>query len=98
MFFSMKTNDLYNKVVIAICNETGISEYNLIHSNSEESVDARYILVHLLSQKLTDSQISYLTQLTRQSVNKIRNNFQYKINKWTIATNLQRISNEIAMY
>lgn len=92
----MKNIDLYKEVVVAVKNETGIEEYEILHSNSEEAVDARYILIYLLSQKLTDTQISSLTRLTRQSVNKIRNNFQYKIKKWSVATNLQHISNEVA--
>lgn len=92
----MKNIDLYKEVVVAVKKETGVEEYEMLHSNSEEAVDARYILIHLLSQKLTDIQISTLTNLTRQSVNKIRNNFQYKIKKWSVATNLQHISNEVA--
>ena len=92
----MKNIDLYKEVVVAVKNETGVEEYEMLHSNSEEAVDARYILIHLLSQTLTDTQISSLPQLTRQSVNKIRNNFQYKIKKWSVATNLQHISNEVA--
>ncbi|UVX35896.1 MAG: DnaA protein [Bacteriophage sp.] len=96
MFYNMKNIDLYRELVEAVSNETGIKENDLLHSNSEEAVDARYILIHLLSQKLTDGQISTLTKLTRQSVNKIRNNFQYKIKKWSVATNLQHISNEVA--
>lgn len=96
MFYSMKILDFYNDMVVAVCKETGVCETDLIHSNSEESVDARYILIHLLSQRLTDTQISNLTTLTRQSVNKIRNNFQYKIQKWSVAINLQHISNEVA--
>ena len=92
----MKNIDLYKEVVVAVKNETGVAEYEMLHSNSEEAVDARYILINLLSQKLTDTQISSLTRLTRQSVNKIRNNFQYKIKKWSVATNLQHISNEVA--
>lgn len=96
MFNSMKNIELYKKMVVAVKNETGVEEYEMLHSNSEEAVDARYILIHLLSQKLTDSQISSVTKLTRQSVNKIRNNFQYKIKKWSVATNLQHISNDVA--
>lgn len=96
MLLSMKIIDLYKETVVAVCKETGVCESDLIHSHSEEAVDARYILIHLLSQKLTDSQISNMTKLTRQSVNKIRNNFQNKIHKWSIATNLQHISNEVA--
>nr|DAU18721.1 MAG TPA: hypothetical protein [Caudoviricetes sp.] len=96
MFNSMKNIELYKEMVVAVKNETGVEEYEMLHSNSEEAVDARYILIHLLSQKLTDSQISSVTKLTRQSVNKIRNNFQYKIKKWSVATNLQHISNDVA--
>lgn len=92
----MKNIELYKEMVVAVKNETGVEEYEMLHSNSEEAVDARYILIHLLSQKLTDSQISSVTNLTRQSVNKIRNNFQYKIKKWSVATNLQHISNDVA--
>ncbi len=92
----MKNIELYKEMVVAVKNETGVEEYEMLHSNSEEAVDARYILIHLLSQKLTDSQISSVTKLTRQSVNKIRNNFQYKIKKWSVATNLQHISNDVA--
>lgn len=96
MFDSMKNIDLYKELVVAVSKETGVEEIDMIHSNSEEAVDARYILIHLLAQKLTDTQISSVTKLTRQSVNKIRNNFQYKIKKWSVATNLQHISNEVA--
>lgn len=96
MFNSMKNIELYKEMVVAVKNETGVEEYEMLHSNSEEAVDARYILIHLLSQKLTDSQISSVTKLTRQSVNKIRNNFQYKIKKWSVATNLQHISKDVA--
>ena len=96
MFDSMKNIDLYKELVISVSKETGVEEIDIIHSNSEEAVDARYILIHLLSQKLTDTQISTLTKLTRQSVNKIRNNFQYRITKWSVATNLQHISNDVA--
>lgn len=92
----MKNIELYKEMVVAVKNETGVEEYEMLHSNSEEAVDARYILIHLLSQKLTDSQISSVTKLTRQSVNKIRNNFQYKIKKWSVATNLQHISKDVA--
>lgn len=92
----MKNIELYKEMVVAVKNETGVEEYEMLHSNSEEAVDTRYILIHLLSQKLTDSQISSVTKLTRQSVNKIRNNFQYKIKKWSVATNLQHISNDVA--
>lgn len=95
MFLSMILQDMYREVVSAVCRTTGIDEYSLFNSNSEEAVDARYLLIHFLSQKLTDIQISHLTKLTRQAVNKIRNNFQHRIKKWSVATNMQQISDDI---
>lgn len=47
----MKNIDLYKELVVAVSKETGVEEIDIIHSNSEEAVDARYILIHLLSQK-----------------------------------------------
>ena len=43
MFDSMKNIDLYKEVVVAVSKETGVEEIDMIHSNSEEAVDARYL-------------------------------------------------------
>lgn len=67
MFDNMKNIDLYKELVVAVSKETGVEENDMIHSNSEEAVDARYILIHLLpksspipkylpSQSLQDNQ------------------------------------------
>ena len=62
----MKNIELYKEMVVAVKNETGVEEYEMLHSNSEEAVDARYILIHLLSQKLTDSQISSVMECSNE--------------------------------
>lgn len=70
---------------------------DILHSNKEESVDARSILVQILSSRnLSDFEISVLTGLTRQCVNKLKNGFKYRKGKWSYSSNLQQISNELA--
>ena len=84
----MKNIDLYKEVVVAVKNETGVEEYEMLHSNSEEAVDARYILIHLLSQKLTDTQISSLTRLTSQQ----------DTQQFSVQDKEMECSNELATY
>ena len=92
----MKAAELYQNMVAAVCRHTGVGEVDVLESNKEECVDARYILIHFLSQYLTDEDISRVTGLTRQAVNYIRNHFEQKMNKWNKpkATMALRIRNE----
>lgn len=91
----MKAAELYQTMVAAHCRHTGVGEVDVLESNKEECVDARYILIHFLSQYLTDEDISRVTGLTRQTVNYIRNHFEQKMNKWSIKSNMSDIGNEI---
>jgi hypothetical protein len=91
----MKAAELYQNMVAAVCRHTGVGEVDVLESNKEECVDARYILIHFLSQYLTDEDISRVTGLTRQAVNYIRNHFEQKMNKWSIKSNMSDIGDEI---
>lgn len=62
----MKTGDLYQIMMSTVCRHTGVGELDMIESNKEECVDARYILIYFLSKYLTDEDISKNTGLTRQ--------------------------------
>lgn len=93
----MKAAELYQTMAATVCRHTGVGEVDMLESNKEECVDARYLLVHFLSQYLTDEDISRETGLTRQAVNYIRNHFEQKINKWGVKGNMADISNELAM-
>jgi len=85
----------YHRVLKIVCQVTGQEE--IIHSNKEEAVDARTILIYILSGKgITDMEIARLTSLTRQGVNKLKNGFKYRKRKWSLSSNLQQISNELA--
>lgn len=50
----------------------------------------------LLIAVLTDEEISRQTKIPRQSVNRIRNHFDVKINKWSVKNCLHEISSELA--
>lgn len=85
----------YARAYSAVQRVTAASD--ILHSNKEESVDARSILVQILSSRnLSDIEISVLTGLTRQCVNKLKNGFKYRKGKWSYSSNLQQISNELA--
>lgn len=82
---------LYQQVKSAVCFETGVSEEQILHSSKEACVDARYIMVHLLSQWMTDEEISRVTGLSRTCANKIRNSFQRKMSKFSVRCAYQDI-------
>lgn len=90
----MKLEDLYKEVIRVVCNETEVSEENMLHSRKEQCVDARAILIHILIKKgLSENEISRLTGLTQQCINKLKNGFGFRLKKWSVTMNLQSINN-----
>ena len=86
---------IFNQVVKIVSEETGINDNDLIHSKKEECVDARSILINLLSELgFTDTLISRYTCLTRQGVKNTFND--RKRNSFILSTNYQQIRNELA--
>ena len=98
MFYSMiiAIREFSQTVIGCVFRYTGFSESEVLVSNKEECVDARYIFIHILSQWLTDSQISSATGLSRTCANKIRNGFdcKYKL-KFSIRLALQDIMSDL---
>lgn len=92
-----KMFDMYNAVKESVCRNTEVNEADMLSSNREECVDARSILVDVLIRKgVTEKEVSSLTGLTRQCVNKLKNGFSHRLRKWSVSTNLQSIDNELA--
>ena len=54
---------------------TELSAEKVCKSNLEECVDARYLVIYLLSDRLSDKQIADVSGWSVQLVNKARNNF-----------------------
>lgn len=92
----MGIKDLYRKALDAVCRVTEIEEGDVMHSKKERCVDARAILVNvLINRGLTEGEISLLTGLTQQCVNKLKNNFSVRRRKWSVTANLQCVNNEL---
>jgi uncharacterized protein YerC len=54
---------------------TELSIEKVCKSNEEECVDARYVVIAVLSERLSDKQISEVSGWSVQLVNKARNSF-----------------------
>lgn len=85
---------LFQRVESKVTQVTGVNQ--LFHTNQEEAVDARTILIYILSEKgLTDTQIAELTGFTRQGVNKLKNSVRFRKSKFSFISDLQQIRNEL---
>lgn len=86
---------LFQRVESKVMQVTGIKQ--LFHTNQEEAVDARTILIYILSEKgVTDTQIAELSGLTRQGVNKLKNSVRFRKRKFSFISDLQQIRNALA--
>ena len=87
--------EYYQKALHIVQQVTGID--NVLHTNKEEAVDARTILIYVLALKgISDNEIAQLTGLSRQGVNKLKNNYKFRKSRWSFVSNLQQTSNELA--
>lgn len=67
--------EYFNEVLNKVSKTTEIDDYSILHSNKEECVDARYVLIAVLSERLSDRQIAEVSGLSKQLVNKAKNGF-----------------------
>lgn len=72
---------LFDQTLWLVCDYTELNVEDIHHSNREECVDARYILVGILTDYLTDDEIAKLSGLTRACCNKIRNGMTAKLKR-----------------
>ena len=67
--------ELYENILGKVCEMTELSVEKVCKSNLEECVDARYVVIAVLSEKLSDKQIAEVSGWSVQLVNKARNSF-----------------------
>lgn len=77
------TKELYDKVKYLVSDYAELSEDDILTSNKEECVNARYIMIGILGDYLTDEEIARCTGLTRACANKIRNGMRAKMNRFS---------------
>ena len=71
----MDKRDFFDFILGKVCEMTELSEEKVCKSNLEECVDARYVVIAVLSEKLSDKQIAEVSGWSVQLVNKARNSF-----------------------
>ena len=71
----MNNVELFNEVLDNVCKRTELDADSVKSSNREECVDARYLVIALLSEKLSDKQIAEVSGWSVQLVNKAKNSF-----------------------
>ena len=71
----MNKVELFNEVLDNVCKGTELDTDSVKSSNREECVDARYLVIAILSEKLSDKQIAEVSGWSVQLVNKAKNSF-----------------------
>lgn len=71
----MRKRDLFNEVLENVCRSLELDRESVMHSNKEECVDARYVIIAVLSERLSDRQIAEVSGWSVQLVNKAKNSF-----------------------
>ena len=71
----MNKVELYENILGKVCEMTELSVEKVCKSNLEECVDARYVVIAVLSEKLSDKQIAEVSGWSVQLVNKAKNSF-----------------------
>ena len=71
----MCKKELFNEVLGNVCRNLELDRESVMHSNKEECVDARYVVIAVLSERLSDRQIAEVSGWSVQLVNKARNAF-----------------------
>lgn len=67
--------EFYENILGKVCEMTELSVGKVCKSNMEECVDARYVVIAVLSEKLSDKQIAEVSGWSVQLVNKAKNSF-----------------------
>lgn len=81
----MIIDDTYREILNLVIEYTGVEEQDITHSNIEEHVDARYLLVQILCDRgFSDTQIALLMGVTRACVCTLRNKFRYRTKKYFV--------------
>ena len=71
----MNKVELFNNVLDNVCKVADLDADSVKCCNKEECVDARYVVIAVLSEKLSDKQIAEVSGWSVQLVNKAKNSF-----------------------
>lgn len=88
----MDKRELFDEVLLRVCEVTGMERGDVLRSNREECTDARYLLIRALGKLgLTDGETAALMGKTRQAVGYMRTRYK-KTGKWTLENDWKKVS------
>jgi hypothetical protein len=88
----MDKRDFFDFILGKVAEMTGISLEKVLKSNLEECVDARYVVIAVLSERLSDKQIAEVSGWSVQLVNKAKNSFHKRCNyRWGLKDMYKRL-------
>lgn len=64
--------------------------------HSEAATDARWVLVRIAGEELTDVEIAKLSGLARQTVNDIRNHGDERLKRWGVKMGMKKVRERVA--
>lgn len=84
---------IFNNVLQKVCETMDVNVESILRSNKEECVDARYIAIAVLSERMSDRQISEISGWSIQLVNKAKNAFRERCKfRWGLKESYKEIS------
>jgi isopentenyldiphosphate isomerase len=91
----MSRQEYFDFILGKVCEMTELSCEKVCKSNLEECVDARYVVIAALSEKLSDKQIAEVSGWSVQLVNKAKNSFH---NRCKYRYGLKEIYKELSIF
>ena len=89
----MNKVELYENILGKVCEMTELSHEKVCKSNLEECVDARYVVIAVLSEKLSDKQIAEVSGWSVQLICKARNSFHNRCKcRWGLKEMYKKLS------
>lgn len=89
----MDKRDLFEEILGRVCEMTELSGEKVCKSNLEECVDARYVVIAVLSEKLSDKQIAEVSGWSVQLANKAKNSFHNRCeSRWGLKDMYKKIA------
>lgn len=75
-----------------------IKEELILTNKSEEYTDVRYLIIGILSDIYSDSELSKITGLTKMGINNIRNKFRERFTRKSLQYTYNQLKNKLQQF
>lgn len=88
--------ETFDRILLIVVEVTGIPKSRILSSNCEECVDARHILIYILSEHgFSDTKIAEFLGITRPCACMSRNSFRYRRKRYFVNLNYEIIHQKV---